>query len=817
VGVAALLLFIRRTDHALTAADVEESAWGATDPSWSPDGRQLAFSLFGSIWRISPQGGIAEQISSGPGYHAHPAWSPKGDRIAFVSGGPPAGARAQVPGKLMLVDLAAGREVERTIPYPIAGTLAWSPDATKIAAGLGIPNAGSLLHEIDVETGRVTQLQFPPQNPRGVEWERLKLDIGTWVYSAWNPTRNEIILGAEHLGAPQIWSIPSTKPPILIALPLTAYRQKDIVWLNSVSALPDGSGVIYSADLQNGKGDYEIYRVPRTGGTPVALTNTGRDEFSPAVSPDGKQIAHVSNHLGNIDLFLMPVAGGKKNHVRITGLEFREPSGQVRLKIRDERDQPTSVRLYARAADGKAYAPPGSPLFYLPLASGGTREGFFIATGDFTLTVPAGPLRLTALKGIEYRNLEQTISVSPGETAEVTITMPRWTNWNQRGWYAGENHFHANYNGSYYQRPADSLQWLEAEDLNVANMIVANKDGAFLHDKEFFQGAVNPLSSSRYVLYWGQEYRNSDPLGHMVFLNLRSLVPPYFTSVVGSNSPFDFPLNTSAALRAQGQGGFVSYTHPMVGLTTDPFDTWLGAKEIPVVAALGGLDAIDIMPIGEQAAELWYRLLNCGFRIAPGAGTDVFTNWRGINTVPGAAREYVEAGSTLSWDRWLRRYREGRVFVTNGPLLTFEVNGLPMGSRIDVPEGMSYRAKLTADIQSRDPVRTVEFIRNGQVIEIRAAAAHLEVEAAVDRSCWFAVRVTGSSGTRAHSGPIYFRAGRQPVQFREDIELMLRWIDRLWSYLDERDNFGPEPNRQRARATFDQARRHYAAKLTQAR
>ena len=704
VGVAALLLFVRRDpDRALGAVDAEEVAWGASDPAWSPDGGKLAFSLFGSIWQVSPQGGVAEQVSSGQGYQAHPAWSPKGDRIAFVSGTTPAGARAQVPGKLMLVEAATGREYEMKTPYPIAGTLAWSPDGTKIAAGLSVPNAGSLLHEIEIATGRATQLQFPPQNPRGVEWERLKLDLGTWVYSAWNPVRDEIFLGAEHIGAPQIWSIPSTKPPILIALPLTAYRQKDIVWLNSVSALPDGSGVVYSADLQNGKGNYEIYRVPRSGGTPAALTDTDRDEFSPAVSPDGRLIAHVSNHLGNIDLFLMPVAGGKKDHVRITGLKFREPSGQVRLKIRDERDQPTSVRLYVRAADGKAYAPPGSPLFYHPYPFGGPREGFFVASGEFSFPAPSGPLRLTALKGIEYRDSEQTITVPPGETAEVTITMQRWTNWNQRGWYAGENHFHANYNGSYYQRPKDSLQWLEAEDLNVANMIVANKDGAFLHDKEFFRGAVDPLSNNRYVLYWGQEYRNSDPLGHMVFLNLRSLVPPYFTSVVGSNSPYDYPLNTAAARQAQRQGGFVSYTHPMVGRTTDPFDTWLGAKEIPVVAALGGLDAIDIMPIAEQSADLWYRLLNCGFRIAPGAGTDVFTNWRGINTVPGAAREYVDVGPAMSWDGWLRRYREGRVFVTNGPLLTFEVNGRPMGSEIDIPEGASYQARLTADIQSRDP------------------------------------------------------------------------------------------------------------------
>jgi TolB protein len=813
------------------ASDSEEITWGATDPAWSPDGKRLAFSLFGSIWQVPVEGGIAEQVSSSPGYHAHPAWDPRGGRIAFVSGAAPAGAKANVSGKLMLSDLATGRERELPTPYPAAGTPAWSPDGAKIACGLSVPDAGSLLYEIGVATEEARPMQFRPQRPRGNEWERLKIGVGPWIDAAWSPARDEIFFAAEHIGAPQIWSMPSRNPAITIALPLTAYRQRDIVWLNSISAFPDGSGVVYSADLQNGRGNYELYRVPRAGGKPVPLTNTSRDEFSPAVSPDGRRIAHVSNHMGNIDLFLMPAGGGEKEHVAIAGLKFRGQSAKVRVQVRDEMGRPTAARLYVEASDGKSYAPRGSPIYYYPRVRGGARSGFFIASGDDTFAIPAGRLRLVASKGVEYHISGQTAEIPAESAVEISIAMRRWTDWNRRGWYAGENHFHANYNGSYYQRPKQSLRWLEAEDLNVANMIVANKDGAFLHDQEFFRGAVDPLSTARYILYWGQEYRNSDPLGHMVFLNLKTLVPPYFTSVVGSNSPYDYPLNTTAALNAKRQGGFVSYTHPMVGRTNDVFDTWLGAKEAPVVAALGGVDSIDIMPTAEHSADLWYSLLNCGFRIAPGAGTDVFTNWRGINGIPGSAREYVEVGPAMKWASWLARYRAGRVFVTNGPLLTFEMNGNAMGAEVSVPAGQIYAARLSATVQARDPLETVELLQNGEVIErwnAEAAATSMQVakEVTVDRSCWFAIRVSGraargvsreTGGTpRAYSGPIYVRAGGAPALVKQDVELMIRWIDRLWAYLDERDNFGPAPNRSEARKLFDQARRHYQAKLTQA-
>ena len=160
------------------------------------------------------------------------------------------------------------------------------------------------------------------------------------------------------------------------------------------------------------------------------------------------------------------------------------------------------------------------------------------------------------------------------------------------------------------------------------------------------------------------------------------------------------------------------------------------------------MDAIDILPPGPAAYELWYRLLNCGFRIAPGGGTDVFTSHRGIRMMPGGARQYVETGPAMNWGKWIERFREGRNFVTNGPLLTFNVNGEPMGAAIRIPAGRPYRAKLSAEISSQVPLRRVEFIQNGNVIEGQnvpegARSFRMEKEVAVESSCWFSVRVDG--------------------------------------------------------------------------
>jgi hypothetical protein len=82
------------------------------------------------------------------------------------------------------------------------------------------------------------------------------------------------------------------------------------------------------------------------------------------------------------------------------------------------------------------------------------------------------------------------------------------------------------------------------------------------------------------------------------------------------------------------------------------------------------------------------------------------------------------------------------------------------------------------------------------------------------------VRVAGPAArglpvdlARAHSAPVYVHVGGRPVIVKEDVELMIRWLNRLWASLDERNNFGPGADRDRARAMFDRWLAHYRAKL----
>src|SRR6186713_2138213 len=55
---------------------------GPLNPAWSPDGRWIAFSMRGDIWKIPAAGGTAVALTKGPAWHFEPAWSPDGKRIA---------------------------------------------------------------------------------------------------------------------------------------------------------------------------------------------------------------------------------------------------------------------------------------------------------------------------------------------------------------------------------------------------------------------------------------------------------------------------------------------------------------------------------------------------------------------------------------------------------------------------------------------------------------------------------------------------------------------------------------------------------------
>src|SRR5687768_12805300 len=54
-------------------------------PSWSPDGKWIAVAMYGSIWKVDPKTGVAEELTYNKKIHSSPDWSPDGKWIVYTA------------------------------------------------------------------------------------------------------------------------------------------------------------------------------------------------------------------------------------------------------------------------------------------------------------------------------------------------------------------------------------------------------------------------------------------------------------------------------------------------------------------------------------------------------------------------------------------------------------------------------------------------------------------------------------------------------------------------------------------------------------
>ena len=185
---------------------------------------------------------------------------------------------------------------------------------------------------------------------------------------------------------------------------------------------------------------------------------------------------------------------------------------------------------------------------------------------------------------------------------------------------------------------------------------------------------------------------------------------------------------------------------------------------------------------------LWYRLLNCGFRVPASAGTDCFLN-RVRSRLPGQDRVYVHVAGEFTYERWIESLKAGRTFVTNCPMFEFTVNGHPPGDVIKLDQPGAVRVSALAE--SNYPLQQLEVIYNGQVVEGGISdngypGLKLTTEIDIPRSGWIAVRAGGpaqpdhpSGAVFGHTSAVYIEVEGQPLDPRADAEYFIDWIDRL--------------------------------------
>src|SRR4029453_3000880 len=92
----------------------------------------------------------------------------------------------------------------------------------------------------------------------------------------------------------------------------------------------------------------------------------------------------------------------------------------------------------------------------------------------------------------------------------------------------------------------------------------------------------------------------------------------------------------------------------------------------------GVYDVATIYSDEVVSSEMYYRFLNCGFRIPATSGSDNFSDvYR--DPPPGPDRAYVQVQGPLTLASWMDGIRKGRTYGSTGPLVSLEVNEKTMG------------------------------------------------------------------------------------------------------------------------------------------
>jgi hypothetical protein len=450
-----------------------------------------------------------------------------------------------------------------------------------------------------------------------------------------------------------------------------------------------------------------------------------------------------------------------------------------------------------------------------------------------TLAVPAESLHVVCARGIEFDRMELDVHPASGETRIVECDPERLFDPAEDGWYGGDLHVHMNYSGDLVCAPGDAARMQLGEGLHLVNLVAANFATSLVYDRDLLEqsaGTDLPWSNGETVARMGVEYRN-DLLGHVHVLGPSSPPTHFYSGHERSDHPEDWPPNRVACEEMQSLGATIGYAHPAFTPFPEDWSTSrffqtprsAEARELVADAALGVVDSIDLIsPFDDEGAVfLYHRLLSCGLRLAATAGTDVFLSFShgpGVaSNPPGWGRVYAHLGPhDLSVEAFKEAIRRGNTMITNGPWLTFEVNGRGPGTVLDSSAGD--RLDIRARVQGPG-AEHLSLVGPDGVLTEGSAASEVRFETTVDEPTWIAAVARGAShpntldeSVLAHTSPVYVDVAGRRVGRVADATWCLEFLDTLERFVDEHGHFDPRTRTSHLGdlvAVLDEARSFY--------
>jgi len=446
--------------------------------------------------------------------------------------------------------------------------------------------------------------------------------------------------------------------------------------------------------------------------------------------------------------------------------------GRIKVSvIAEDTSEPTEVLMGLYPSNGRDLPQRRVPYHltsgptYIRMALGGiwpakdTRA--CIVDGEFEMPVYPGPCRVVAVKGPEYRAVDETFDVPSGGYVSKTFALKRFMDLRKWGWYSGDDHCHI---GRDPLRDEDIMKLLSAVDLYATN-IVQMGDQDSLYFLQSTWGDMSRYWRGRRVMMAGQEDPRTGWRGHTLMYDIQNTIHDRNT----------YYLYEDAFKEARRQGGITGYAHDALR-----FEAERGAT---VSIPLGLVDFIELEGSDPQHVDAVYHFWNLGFRLPVFSGADF-----PYGQLPGGRRFYTYVEGDLTVAKYLDALRAGNTFASHGGgIIDMRVNGQLPNSVIEVEAGepvkVSVRAALNPDI---DTLAKAEIVKQGKVIETAKpqgegdATLEYETTLTFNKSCWIAGRMYGVKRSRevlhqsaAHTSAFYIIVDGKSFWDEENLEAEL--------------------------------------------
>ena len=270
------------------------------------------------IYVMAADGKNQRRLTNNPASDYSPSWSPDGKRIAFVSrrDGHVHPIRGRPTSEIYVMDADGGNQQNLTNDPHHDWSPSWSPDGKRIVFGSD-RDWDNNPHNTEIYVMKAD----------GTNQRRLTNNLTEDMYPAWSPDGGRIAFSARREGH-VVHNLDITYEIYVMDADggnqqrLTENRKNDMY----PSWSPGGKRIAFVSDRKGDFANYDIYVMDADGGNQQKLTNDRGDDWLPSWSPDGERIVFMSERDGNTEIYVMDNDGGNLQNLTNNPGDDRGPA-----------------------------------------------------------------------------------------------------------------------------------------------------------------------------------------------------------------------------------------------------------------------------------------------------------------------------------------------------------------------------------------------------------------------------------------------------------------------------------------------------------